>query len=258
MRYRQAILALVIAAATMLQTGCGIVTSGGTGNTAVTGGSGSGSFETYTLLTTGVWPNAILNGSADPTTASCLSADPPDIKCSTSFSDINDGSAGEFIFSTDAIPAYWSVAAQSDSNCPAGGSKSGYMDNPGSLYIYCGGLDATEATASPASCTVIYVNSVLQGECSPYLTITTPSSVLPTSYALTAGWYTDEAASESSSNNTASSSTQITVPAPTSWGLSVITIVDPTTGEVLGATDYELHECFITAGEYGESESCPY
>ena len=102
------------------------------------------------------------------------------------------------------------------------------------------------------------MNGVLQASPPPYLAATTTSSILPTSYALTTGWYSDEAASEGSSQNTASSTTQIRVPGPTSFGLNVITIVDPTTNQVLGAADYVLHECFITAGQYGNSENCPY
>jgi len=252
MRYHQAIFALAIAATTILQTGCG-----SNGGAATTGGSGSSSFATYTHLTGGTWQYAVVDGTAAPT-PSCVASDPPDSNCWTSFQDFGTGSAGEFIFSTDALPATWSVAAEADSNCSAGGSNDGSISNGGRIDVYCGSFDGEGTAASPASCTIIYVNGVLEGGCSPYLTITTSSSVLPTSYALTAGWYTDDAASESSSSPTASSSTQITVPAPTSWGLSVITIVDPTTDEVLGTTDYVLHECFITAGEYGESESCPY
>jgi hypothetical protein len=256
MRYRHAIFALVIVAATLSQTGCkGFSPSGGSGS-AVTEGVGSGSLYIYTHLSSGIWQNAAVSGSANPATTLCFGTN--DIKCSTSFPPVTDGSLGELIFSTDAIPGYWTVAAEADSNCSSGGSNSGSVANPGRLDINCGGSDGTDTAVSPSSFTVIYVNGVLQASPPPYLAATTTSSILPTSYALTTGWYSDEAASEGSSQNTASSTTQIRVPGPTSFGLNVITIVDPTTNQVLGAADYVLHECFITAGQYGNSENCPY
>jgi hypothetical protein len=252
MRYRQAIFVLAIAAATLLQTGCGTP-----GNGATKGGSGSGAFDTYTLMASGgTWANATVYGNADPSTAPCNSSD---IHCFLSFPDYGTGQYGVFQFSTDALPATWDATGKPDLTCSSGGyAPPQEISNGGYLQVICGTLNGTETEATPNSCTVIYVNGVLQGQCAPYLVVTTTNPVLPTSYALTAGWYSDEAVSEGSSQNNASSSTQITVPAPANWGLNVITIVDPTTNEVLGATDYVLHECFITAGQYGESENCPY
>ena len=258
MRHRQAVLALVIAAAAMLQTGCNGFSASGGNNSPVSIGSGSGSFNTFTHLASGgVWANATVSGTAGPD-APCLIAVPPDIKCTTSFSGTPDGSLGELIFHTDAIPDYWSVAAQADSNCPYAGSAGGDVNNPGELDIYCGSFGGYGTAVSPSSFTVIYVNGILQASLPPYLEATTTLPVLPTSHALTTGWYADDAAGEGSSQNTASSTTQIRVPGPTNFGLNVITIVDPTTNQVLGATDYVLHECFITAGEYQNSETCPY
>jgi hypothetical protein len=251
MGYRHATLALVIAAATMLQTGCG-------------SGSSNLSFNIYTLTATGgVWSGAEIYGNANPYTASCTNQVPADLHCLTGFplngnNNPTTSSSGEFNFPTDALPATWTVVALEDTTCPQGGSTTDGVTVSGTLKVYCGTLNGTGTEASPASCTVIYLNGVFQGGCPPYLVITTTDPLLPTGYALTAGWYTDEAAGEGSSQSTASSSTQITIPAPTGWGLNVVTIVDPTTNEVLGATDFVVHECLITAGQYGNSETCPY
>jgi hypothetical protein len=114
MRYRHAIFALVIVAATLSQTGCkGFSPSGGSGS-AVTEGVGSGSLYIYTHLSSGIWQNAAVSGSANPATTLCFGTN--DIKCSTSFPPVTDGSLGELIFSTDAIPGYWWKRRQSRSS----------------------------------------------------------------------------------------------------------------------------------------------
>jgi hypothetical protein len=254
MRQHSTILLLAVAAATMLQTGCG---SNG-GGKPTSGGSGDAKFATYTLLSSGgVWPNAIVNANADPYTVTCDVYTDKD--CVTGYQNYSTGSIGEFIWSTDALPATWYAAAQPDANCSYGGSSGPQsITNDGWIDVTCGQLYGTGAGATPASCTIVYVNGVQQGFCPPYLEINTTDPVLPTSYALTAGLYSDEGGSEGSYQETASSSTQIRVPAPTNWGLSVITVTDPNSNEVLGAADYILHECIIQTGPNGTQENCPY
>lgn len=250
MRRTVYIIALIasFAALTLPQLGC----AGGGPSTSGT------SFTVYTYTGSGTWPNASVTGSAGPGTYSCNPN--TDTNCVTSFPASSTGTKGKFTFPTDALPAQWEAAAESDSTCSEGAS-SGWasVSNGSSIDLYCGSTTATGATASPSTCTIYYLNGSLSGSCPSTITITTPSATFPTSYALDVGTYEPNGQSISSTQPTASSSTSITVPAPTTYGLNVISVWDSSTNQELATVGYTLHECLITTnGQYGTTETCPY
>lgn len=237
-----------LAAFTLPQVGCG----GGGPSTSST------SFAVYTHNGSGVWQNATVTGNAGLGTYQCNPA--TDGNCKTSIPSSSTGTKGELIVNTDALPAQWEAAAESDSSCSEGASTGwDYVNNGGRLDLYCGSITATGATAQPSECTIYYLNGSLSGSCPSTITITTPSATFPTSYALDVGTYEPNGQSISSAQPTASSSTSITVPAPTTYGLNVISVWDPSSNQELATVGYTLHECLITTnGQYGTTETCPY
>lgn len=269
MRRNTLTLFLAIAFATSLQIGCGGGgggggNGGGGGGGPNSGGSGDTYFATYTLLANGgAWQNATINGSAVPATYACnpdQGTPGYDPNCLITFSDESTGTAAEFIWNTDALPAQWDVAAEADSNCPEGANSGDQQtDSQGYLDLYCGVVNGANASAYPTACTITYVNGVQQGSCPSTIQINANSPTYPTSYALDTGTYLPNADNVASYQGKASSSSSITVPAPTNFGLNIITVWDPTNNNPLAAAGYTLHECIVTTnGPYGYKETCPY
>jgi hypothetical protein len=244
MRLRSLLLVLSFLPATGMLTGCcsllGI--DCGPGGGANTGGAGSGTFYVWTKTASGVWANANVTGSAEPFSYSC---DPTsDQDCYTNFSGFTTGNNGELIFSTDALPATWTAAATGDSTCPSGGNSGPLSISNGlPIVVHCGATSAGTFTASPASCTWYldqYTGEWDTSNCPASLTLTSNGPIFPTSYALNATAYDDTATEMYTGSYTASSSITIVVPAPTTAGTTVLTIVDPTTNEVLGTAVFTI------------------
>jgi hypothetical protein len=231
MKKRMAIL-LFVFAATMLWTGCG----SGSGQ----GGGSTPQAAVYTKVSTGNWPTANVYGQVDPTTITCTPSS--DQKCITNFPAAN-GSAttnsyGEYIFSTDALPGYWSVGAKADSNCPNGGSGAQQITNNGSITIYCGSFYSGIVSITPISCWIVYNSdgSLASDGCDGHnVTLSMQESILPTTYALNVSNYDDTATELSSASPTSSNGTSVVVPSPTDPGQTVLVITDPVTNQVLGA-----------------------
>jgi hypothetical protein len=223
------------------------------------GNQSSLSFRTYTHTASGgVWQNAIIDGYAEDGTYSC---DPynNNTYCFVNFSGASAGTQGYYEKHTDALPAFWHVAARADNTCSQGASTYGQITNGGRLDLTCNSISAYGVSVNPTNCTVYFYNGTQQNSCAPYLTITTQNPILPTSYAMAVSFYSNQGGNNGGSQTTASSSTQITVPAPTSYGENVVTVIDPSTNQTLAAVMYTLHECFIqNNGPYGTTTTCPY
>ncbi|HUY81836.1 MAG TPA: hypothetical protein VMU92_08945 [Acidobacteriaceae bacterium] len=230
-------ISLALAVTALLQSGC----SGG-------GGGGGGSFGVYTHLSSGAWPDATVTGYADPSYLPCSQGS---TGCNTSFGPVDDGSQGEYVETTDALPDDWEAAAETDSNCSSGASVGWTsVSNDGRIDLYCGSVQ------QQITCTINYLNNVQQNTCPTTIVIT--GSGYPTTYALDSGAYDTSGNGGESYQGMASSSTQFYVPAPTNWGITVLTVWDPTNNRLLAAADYGLHECYITTNDQGSSETCPY
>jgi hypothetical protein len=216
--------------------GCG---GGSESGGAVYLGSGSGTLYIYTELTTGVWPQAAVNGYVVPGSYSCNPS--TDDNCTIGFGETEDGTNGELIFSTDTLPASWEFAAEADSNCAAGADYGPQTVSSGdTIQLYCGTISTGSLTASPDQCTdTLNENTGKEtSNCPTNITLSSSTSIFPTTYALTVTNYGDEAGELSSGGDSASSSTSITVSTPNTHGTTVLTVVDPTTDQVLGATTF--------------------
>ena len=176
-RLQSVLLIVALAAFGIGQIGCGS-----------TGGSGGPCCQmgVYTELSTGIWPNASVYGNVDPTSTACTVGTG---YCNGSFNGTTDAN-GNYRFSTDALPGYWSVGALSDSNCSGGGSTSGTVNNNQTINIYCGSVAAGTATASPSGCTDFYDlrTRTETTNCPATITLTTSAPELPT-YAVTVSTY---------------------------------------------------------------------
>ena len=260
MRIHSFLLILAVGIATILQAGCG--GSGGSSSGPQTIGSSSGSCCSFGIYTQqvggGVWANAQLRGTADPFTISCNPG--TDSNCLTQFGPISDLSDGEAIVYTDALPAYWTVMAAPDTNCNDGASSGDEsITSDGSIYLTCGQADPVGANAEPSDCTVTYVNGSLYEGCGPDTELITDSPLtLPTSYALDVDYYDLYGDWLGDTTATAANSTEINVPIPSNWGISVITLTDPTTSDVLAGVSYTLHQCDVTINPPNSSTNCPY
>lgn len=229
-------LSLALAVLAIFQVGCG-------------GSGGSSSFNVHTRGPAGAWPNATIYGTADPSNSPCNPATDPN--CYESFGPKSTDSSGNYVEYTDALPDSWKIAAEADNNCPSGGDV-GWTNvgKGGNIDVDCG------AFANGIVCTINYLNNVQQNTCPTTLVIT--GSDYPTTYSLDAGAYDPSGNSVESYQGTASSTTQFSVPAPSGWGIHVITVWDPTNNTLLAATSYTLHECFTVTNDYGSSTNCPY
>lgn len=145
---------------------------------------------------------------------------------------------------TNALPATWYLAAQDAANsttCPAGASA--VFPNQGvagpNMDLYCGTIDpAASITASQSYCTKTVNSSTgqtISNTCKSTITLTAPSSLFPTSRAMTASIYNEAETLISSSSVTATSSVQVVVPTPTTVGVTLVALVDPSTNLPLGA-----------------------
>jgi hypothetical protein len=263
MRIRQFILIFALGIASAFTTGCCTLVGNckTSSNGPVTIGSGSQSFAIYTFMAGGgIWKNAQLHGEGDPTTVQCPSSDPG---CLTMFGPVGDGPEGELIVQTDDLPSNWEAFADGaqDPNCPDGASSSWVSEsNEGNpIELTCGGTDPVGGSVQPSQCTVTYVNNQLYQPCPSYIeAVSNGSVVFPTTQdALTITFYDIYGDWQGSEQATAQSSTIVSFPAPTNWGINVITVTG-NTGYVLVGAGYTLHECLVTVDYPNSSTYCPY
>jgi hypothetical protein len=102
---------LLIAFFGVMNSGCG-------------GSGGSLSFRTYTHTSTGTWQNAVVDGYAEDGTYSCDPSN-PNGNCFVNFSGNSTGTQGYYEEHTNALPAFWHVAARADNTCSQGASTYG-------------------------------------------------------------------------------------------------------------------------------------
>lgn len=231
---RKSLIVLLLAGVVMsLSTGC----DGGGGP-----GASAGPQQTTITAQTSVggvvqaWGGASLSGDEVSFLPPC--DDSIDEYCQLDLSGATT-SDGEYTFVTDAMPADWNIAATDPygKQCLAGATFSGNLTPLGGAQLVCGQITGSNVVVKPASCTILMssTGTVITDPCPSSVTLSIPSVSLPTTHALSVGTYNDTGHSEASSSITASSSTSITVPAPTQYGASAIVLVDPTTNQVLGA-----------------------
>ncbi len=263
---RKSLIALLLAG-TILPLFGGCSSGGGTTTTYVSvgpsGASGSGTITAYTTVN-GVnqgW-QATISGSAVNPSCNLLT----DQNCFTSFSQVKmglDGSGtGSITINSDAIPGYWQFGLLADSTCTTGASSGViFVANiipDDDQSIPCEDGDAGDAVVSPASCDSIFNTETGQTKttCTSTVTLSTSPATMPTTYAVTVGAYDSFGDLEASNSITASSSTSITVPTPSSVGYSVITIIDPTTNSVVAAGLFTRNSEVLSSPCSGTKKSC--
>lgn len=207
------------------------------------------------------WPNANIDGTAQLGSYGCNPG--TDTNCITSFS-ASTNSTGGYTLQTDALPGFWNIAAQPDSNCTSGATWQGTLSTQ--QTIDCGEMTGTpyvDMTISPSYCqNQWYVDPNTRQRwavrtCPTQLTITADSITFPTAYQLSVSNWSDTATQEWSGSYTASNSTTITIPFPTlASGDNVIVVRDPNTNVIIGAAIFDYETGTVYCGQ-GQAVSCP-
>lgn len=232
----------LLAAAFVSLTAVAIVGCGGGGGSTSpsvpTVGSGGAITQLQAKLDAGgviaAWPNAYISG-----TAPLPSCDPvTDTNCLAQFSNQESNSDGLLNLQSDAIPGEWFFAADEDSNCSSGASTGAVQASAEvPVEITCGEDGAGSALVSPSECVETFNSSgeIIDNTCPATVSVSVNDATLPVSHDLSVSVYDTSATLITSSSIKASSSTSLTMPTPRVDGTAVITIVDPSTNQVLGA-----------------------
>ena len=264
--------AIVLASLSILAVGCG--SGGGSGSyTPQSYGSTSASSPHFNIQTTNtstsggsseVWGGVTITGYAHPFTIPCDVTS--DSNCIPNVGDVidvgngngalnqnkinafaTDGTYGQANFYTDAQPAIWTFYANgpNNSNCVSTSASFITLENSGdgsTVQLRCGS-NAAYMVATPSGC-VINVNTGVN-TCPAYVTLTYPPPVdssesLPVATALTAANYSTAGANLAQSSVTASTTTSIVVPAPTTYGTTYLVVQD-SSGNVIGASEFTIY-----------------
>lgn len=263
--------AIALASLSILAVGCG--GGGGGSYTPPSFGSTSASSPHFNIQTTNistsggsgeVWGGVTVTGYAHPYTIPCAVTDTNCIPNVDDYSDqvngngalnqnmmttpiTTDGTYGQANFYTNAQPAVWTFYASgpTNSNCVSTSAKFITLENSGdgSLVPLRCGSNAAYMVASPSGC-VINANTGVN-TCPSYVTLTFPPPVdssesLPVATALIAANYDSSGSNLAQSSVTASTTTSITVPAPTTYGTTYLTVQD-SSGNVVGASEFTIY-----------------
>lgn len=217
--------AITMAALALALSGCG-------GN----GGSGLPQATIHTnLYNNGVysnWPNSYVYAQAVQFNCPVGSAN-----CNTYASGQAD-SSGNYRINSNAIPGYWTVAAQADNYCPTGaGTSTQQLQTNITTQINCGNINQSTAYISPTSCEKdVYLDGTVTNTCPTTITAKVGGNEsFPTNRAMNVSTYTEAAQNINSQSITASSSTTMILPTPLRKGDNVVLIKDPNTNQILVA-----------------------
>lgn len=187
------------------------------------------------------WPNATIQGHAvkDAPTQWGFICNPNSSGCQTDVAGHSDTS-GNFAFSTNAIPADWTLSVQSDGSCASGAGWAGNLTTLGQT-LTCGMVNnAGFVTASPAGCHTIYdqLQQTTTSDCPSTITITAKVSVFPTANSLSVATYDESGASIGTQALNASTATSFVMPIPPVYGYSAIIVRDSATNNIIAATAF--------------------
>ena len=205
------------------------------------------------------WANATIAGGADQGVLACPNGNSNG--CTVYFADITN-SNGDYTATTIApqvlaVPAAWTVKVTPDNNCSSGAGIDTYLTNDSSSTLTCGTGGNLLFHATPSSCTITHNLSTYTttSTCSSTVTVTSDRAVFPTAYATRVSYYDDSGTEIANSSAMASSSTAITVPAPTPVGNTGVVFYDSANNPV-AATSFIINE--VTVGSPpSPGASCP-
>jgi hypothetical protein len=251
---------IVLTAVSVVTVGCGGgTTSGGSKGSpsylVINTNAAEGSSTSYEA-----WPNATITGYADPNTVALYCSPASDTNCVADIGNpspyaltqnganpFNTGSNGEADFFSDAISADWYFYAKDNGSSVCNGGTASTQTvaghSSGSNVTLTCWQNLSEMIATPSSCNR-YTNGTT--DCPTTVTLSFPptdstSTSLPTATALAAVNYNSTGDNVAQNSVTASTTTSVAVPTPTTTGNTYLAVTDPTTGQVIGVAEFTVY-----------------
>jgi hypothetical protein len=246
---------------------CIAITSIGCGSSTQSHGSKSTSspyfaIQTITTKSTEPWKNVSISGYADTSSLASVCTPSDDANCiaevggpflyaatQNAISAFATDSNGRANFYTNAQPAIWKFYAsgpdQTDCSSTSASAQT-YQDEPdGSPVLLSCGSSTASMIASPSSCitTVDQYGGFIKSTCPDTVALSFPVTsatpmALPIKTSLTVVNYSETGTNLFQETVTASSTSSINVPTPVGTGLNYIAIQNPSTGDILGVSEF--------------------